>query len=114
MDNGECFSQALAEINQLFQKYDCVFASWGFYDKGQFEKVCKRFGLSYPFGKRHISLKHEHGNFHNKRPMGMERALSDYKISLDGTHHRGIDDARNISKIAIRMIQDGWTHEYIQ
>lgn len=29
----------------------------------------------------------------------MERALKMLDLPLDGTHHRGIDDAKNISKI---------------
>jgi len=29
------------------------------------------------------------------------------KIPLDGKHHSGIDDCRNIAKIVVRMLQDG-------
>jgi len=29
------------------------------------------------------------------------------KIPLDGKHHSGIDDCRNITKIVVRMLQDG-------
>ncbi|MEK3793401.1 hypothetical protein MKX42_16845 [Paenibacillus sp. FSL R7-0204] len=29
----------------------------------------------------------------------MERALTMLKLPLEGTHHRGIDDAKNIAKI---------------
>jgi inhibitor of KinA sporulation pathway (predicted exonuclease) len=29
----------------------------------------------------------------------MEKALNILKLPLDGTHHRGIDDAKNIAKI---------------
>lgn len=110
VDNAPSFKEAIQAIKSVYERYDCVFASWGFYDKNQFKKVCDKFRVAYPFGKDHISLKHEHGNFVNKHPMGMERALKDYKIPLDGTHHRGIDDARNIAKIATEMIQRGWSH----
>ncbi|WP_242288838.1 MULTISPECIES: 3'-5' exonuclease [Bacillus cereus group] len=111
VNNGKPIKDALNEIASLYNKYDCVFASWGFYDKKQFKSVCDRFGLDYPFGHAHISLKHEHGNWTRQRPMGMERALKMHHLSLEGTHHRGIDDARNISKIASHMIHFGWKHE---
>ena len=29
------------------------------------------------------------------------------KLKLDGRHHSGIDDTRNIAKIMIKMIKDG-------
>ncbi|MED0951239.1 exonuclease domain-containing protein [Bacillus mobilis] len=111
--NGKSIKDAMNEIASLYNKYDCVFASWGFYDKKQFKQVCERFGLGYPFGHAHVSLKHEHGTWIKHRPMGMERALKMHHLPLEGIHHRGIDDARNISKIASHMIHSGWKHELL-
>ncbi|WP_144537227.1 3'-5' exonuclease [Bacillus thuringiensis] len=113
VNHGKSIKDAMNEIASLYNKYDCVFASWGFYDKKQFKQVCKRFGVDYPFGDLHISLKHQHGTWTKQRPMGMERALKLHRLPLEGIHHRGIDDARNISKIASHMIQTGWTHELV-
>ncbi|MFC1571976.1 hypothetical protein ACFL6M_00095 [Candidatus Eisenbacteria bacterium] len=39
-------------------------------------------------------------------PCGMKRALSLLGIPLDGQHHRGIDDARNITRILIAMLSE--------
>ena len=48
----------------------------------------------------HISLKHQYAEIKGlRKPIGMGRALKKERLELDGTHHRGIDDARNISKI---------------
>ncbi|MEL6538912.1 MAG: hypothetical protein AAFQ98_26080 [Bacteroidota bacterium] len=50
--------------------------------------------------RNHISLKHQYAKIKNlRRPMGMDGALKREGLSLEGTHHRGIDDARNITKI---------------
>lgn len=38
-----------------------------------------------------------------KRGVGMERALSMLELPLEGTHHRGIDDAKNIAKIFVKI-----------
>lgn len=108
VEGGLSISQAVKEIGELQSKHEAIFSSWGYYDKKQFQQVCKHFGISYPFGPSHISLKHEHGNFFGERPMGMGKALRKHKLPLDGTHHRGIDDARNIAKIATVMIKEGW------
>jgi inhibitor of KinA sporulation pathway (predicted exonuclease) len=48
---------------------------------------------------KHHSLKHEFATIHGIKPCGMEKALGMLGMSLDGTHHRGIADARNIAKI---------------
>lgn len=108
--NGKAFEDAITEIKEFYQKHQAIFSSWGFYDKKQFKSVCEKFKVDYPFGNEHISIKHTHGDFYKKRPMGMERALKMHGLELGGTHHRGIDDARNIAKIATQMIKDGWKY----
>lgn len=37
----------------------------------------------------------------------MKRALGMLELPLSGRHHRGIDDARNIARILIRLKQMG-------
>lgn len=108
VENGASISQAIGDIQAFSKKYDAIFSSWGFYDKKQFQQVCNYFHLPYPFSDEHISIKHQHGSFYKKRPMGMDKALEMHSIPLNGTHHRGLDDAKNIAKLASRMIQDGW------
>jgi len=107
-DNGLSISQAIKDIHSFSKKHEALFSSWGFYDKKQFQQVCTYFRLPYPFADEHISIKHQHGSFYKKRAMGMEKALAMHNIPLDGTHHRGLDDAKNIAKLASQMIQDGW------
>ncbi|MFT5646954.1 MAG: 3'-5' exoribonuclease 1 [Aureispira sp.] len=77
--------------------------SWGFYDRTQFKKDCTLHGLDTAWLKQHISLKHQYGDIHNlSRPIGMKGALEREGLSMEGTHHRGIDDARNIAKIFVK------------
>ncbi|KAG8986394.1 ERI1 exoribonuclease 3 [Tulasnella sp. JGI-2019a] len=42
---------------------------------------------------------------------GMAGMLSLVKLKLEGRHHSGIDDCRNISRIVGKMLQDGWIPE---
>ncbi|OJJ20044.1 3'-5' exonuclease [marine bacterium AO1-C] len=77
-----------------------LLCSWGVYDKKQFEKDCNLYGLDTDWLYYHISLKHQYADIKGlERPIGMGGALRKEGLKLEGTHHRGIDDARNIAKI---------------
>ena len=90
---------------------DYVLCSWGFYDKKQFESDDEIHHLDSDWLKHHISLKHQYGKIKNlRRAIGMKNALINENIVLDGTHHRGIDDARNITKIFLKYFSD-WDFE---
>jgi inhibitor of KinA sporulation pathway (predicted exonuclease) len=75
--------------------------SWGGYDLGQFRLDCARHGLPLPAGfEAHVNLKQGFSRRYGCRPLGMSAALAKAGLSLEGRHHRGIDDARNIAKLA--------------
>jgi 3'-5' exoribonuclease 1 len=84
---------------------DYVLCSWGHYDKHQFIMDCKLHGLNSDWTAAHISLKHQYALINHTQPIGMKKALIREKIPLDGTHHRGIDDARNITKIFLKFFK---------
>jgi inhibitor of KinA sporulation pathway (predicted exonuclease) len=49
----------------------------------------------------HINVKTLFGELHPtvRKSVGMTRALGELNFKLEGTHHRGVDDAKNIAKI---------------
>lgn len=98
--NGVLFEEA---IHQLMNEYNpdlYAWASYGQYDLNMLKKQCKSFGISYPMGNEHINVKtHFAEKFGLQKPTGMNGALQVLDIPLEGTHHRGIDDAKNIAKI---------------
>jgi inhibitor of KinA sporulation pathway (predicted exonuclease) len=111
VDAGLPLDVALQRLGRLYDPHHTVFASWGFYDQRQIERVCQRFAIPYPFAPDHISLKHSHAKFYTlEHPLGMDAALTYHGMPLAGTHHRGLDDARNITALAVRMLEDGWSH----
>lgn len=112
-----------------FSQYtdDFWLCSWGFYDKKMLIQECDRHKIPHNNFKNHISIKHQHGELlyaqekaileaagrtpnsrlkQLKRGVGMDGALKMLNIELEGTHHRGIDDARNISKIFVKIFDD--------
>ena len=79
---------------------DYLLCSWGFYDRKQLRLDSDLFEMDKRWINKHISVKHQHHKLANtSRPLGMAEALELEGIPLNGTHHRGIDDARNITRI---------------
>lgn len=71
---------------------------------------CKVESKSVPwFMKKWINLKIDFMNEYKlKREQGMAGMLRHLQLSLDGHHHSGIDDTKNLSKIISKMILDGY------
>ena len=55
--------------------------------------------------KNHISLKHWYGDYKKIKPCGLGRAIELENFTFEGVAHRGIDDAKNITKIFNRYRQ---------
>jgi len=105
VDTGGTFKQAMDILQNKYHSNDRTFVSWGDYDRKMFERNCKEYGVKYPFGPRHMNLKNSFTMFHGlEREPGMDTALENIGLKLDGTHHRGIDDARNIATIFLKTI----------
>lgn len=105
VDAAPLFPEVLKDFQNWINSFgkDYWLCSWGFYDRSQFEKDCDLHGLDKDWLKQHISLKHQYQDiFKLSRAIGMQGALSREGIPMLGTHHRGIDDAKNIAQIFLK------------
>ncbi|GGA16979.1 3'-5' exonuclease [Okeania sp. KiyG1] len=108
VDRGITFSEACFKLRKKYESLERVWASWGNYDKNMFEKQCLSRNIKYPFGIRHINVKNLFALVHAlPKEVGMANALKLLDIPLEGTHHRGADDAWNISKILGKLLLQG-------
>lgn len=99
-NEGITFRDACSQLKKQYDTQDRAWASFGAYDRRQFQKQCAALGVSYPFGPSHINVKTLFGLKKGlEREEGMSGALEILGLPLEGTHHRGVDDARNIAKI---------------
>ena len=91
----------IGEFASWWQEYDSFdFCSWGAYDLNQLKQDCRHHGLEMPLKVDHRNLKAEFSaRLGLGRKFGMAGALSKLGLQIEGTHHRGIDDARNIARI---------------
>jgi inhibitor of KinA sporulation pathway (predicted exonuclease) len=97
---GVSFPDAYDILVDEYNSRDYPWMSWGAYDKNMFDRQCSRYECQSPMSNLHTNLKVVHAMASKKhRAVGMEAALAELKIPLNGTHHRGIDDALNITKI---------------
>ncbi len=98
VDGSPFFPEAIAALER-WMPGPVLFGSWGAYDRNQFERDRARHKVKLPFGKGHLNLKQAFADRAHSKPVGMAGALRRCRIPLDGTHHRGVDDARNIAKL---------------
>ncbi len=107
VSGGISFLDACATLETEYESRNRAWASWGNYDLTMFADQCPSFGVPYPFSQHHLNLKALFASVYDTgRQVGMSRALTILSLPLEGKHHRGGDDARNIACIAGRMIAD--------
>ncbi len=102
--SGMDFAAACALLGAEFDAAQRPWASWGDYDRRQFERQCAATGVPYPFGDRHTNAKRAFSESRDTtKRFGMDGALRLAGLPLEGTHHRGDDDAWNIAALIIDM-----------
>ncbi len=128
-EQGIAFAEACALLEERYRSRERIWASYGEYDRMQFETQCASFGVRYPFGAgsidieaaadrqragqpwlgrlpgQHLNVKRLFTAVHGlPRPTGMAGALRRLGIPLEGTHHRGGDDAWNIGAVLAAIL----------
>lgn len=105
---GVSFAEACDLLRQQLHADSRPWASWGDYDRKQFEKQCTAAKVKYPFSSRHTNAKAVFAQAYGlrKRP-GMDKALAIAELPLEGQHHRGDDDAWNIAALVIDLAARG-------
>ena len=103
---GVSFSEALRILKKDYLSQSRAWASFGAYDVKMFQRQCQDLGKGYPFSPSHINVKTVFA-LKNKlsHELGMDDALKFLDIPLEGTHHRGVDDAKNIAKILREILK---------
>lgn len=101
VDTAPTFPHAIEQLREFIRAGKPVlFGSWGAYDRGQFEQDAQYHRVELPFGREHLNIKQAFSDtLGTSKRFGMAGALRELGLPLIGTHHRGIDDARNIARI---------------
>lgn len=99
-------ADACQTLRTELKSKDRLWASWGNYDRKQFQENCDALGVPYPFSADHLNAKALFSLLRGKpRQPGMAEALDILGIALEGTHHRGGDDAWNIAAALAALLK---------
>lgn len=105
-ENAISLSAGCRILEKEYESKKYTWASYGQYDRLMFEKSCKDLGAPYPFSNDHLNIK-------SLIPIaiglpytvGMLKALELLNLGLEGTYHRGVDDAWNIARILREILK---------
>ncbi|XP_017592256.1 PREDICTED: 3'-5' exoribonuclease 1 isoform X2 [Corvus brachyrhynchos] len=117
VDKADTFPQVLQNVvewmrqRELGTKYSYSMLTDGSWDMSKFLNIqCRISRIKYPsFAKKWINIRKSYGNFY-KVPRNQTKLtimLENLGMNYDGRPHSGLDDSKNIARIAIRMLQDG-------
>ncbi|QQV03405.1 MULTISPECIES: 3'-5' exonuclease [Chryseobacterium] len=105
-DEGILLEDALDILRTEYNAENLTWASYGNYDLNMLQNQARKFQVDYPLSYDHINVKTLFGELHPiRKSVGMQRALKELNLPLEGTHHRGVDDVKNIAKILFWCLQ---------
>nr|XP_040124091.1 3'-5' exoribonuclease 1 isoform X2 [Ictidomys tridecemlineatus] len=117
VDRADTFPQVLKKVidwmklKELGTKYKYCILTDGSWDMSKFLNMqCQLSRLKYPhFAKKWINIRKSYGNFYKVPRSQTKLAIMLEKLGMDydGRPHSGLDDSKNIARIAVRMLQDG-------
>lgn len=102
VDGAPGFPEVFAALTEWIGRHPgpAVFCSWGDYDRKQFAQDCAFHGIANALPERHFNVKRAFSErVGAPRGLGMGQALGRMGMPLHGTHHRALDDTRNIARL---------------
>ncbi|MCE9573085.1 MAG: exonuclease domain-containing protein [Deltaproteobacteria bacterium] len=106
VDDAPTFPAAAARLAAFGA--GALFCSWGNYDRNQLAADAARHGLASPLGPDHLNVKQLFADrLGVRRGLGTHAAMARVGLRPEGTHHRGIDDARNIARLLAVALRRG-------
>ncbi|XP_061662100.1 3'-5' exoribonuclease 1 [Syngnathoides biaculeatus] len=96
---------------ELGTKYKYTFLTDGAWDMSKFLNIqCRVSQIRYPqFARKWINIRKSYGNFYKvpRTQTKLSTMLDKLGLEYEGRPHSGLDDSRNIARVALRMLRDG-------
>lgn len=114
VDGQPILAEVLERFHEWYTSHDLhnpdissCFVTCGDWDlKTMLPNQCRNFGLKKrAYFQRWINIKRVFQAATGVRAKGMPFMLNHFGLELEGRHHSGIDDSRNIAKILIELIK---------
>lgn len=82
-----------------------VLCSWGGFDKRMLAEDCRLHRIDADWTQHHVNLKEQYRiQKRMKNGIGLRKAMDKEGILFTGTHHRGISDAENLTKLFLKYL----------
>ncbi|KAG8593840.1 hypothetical protein GDO81_000964 [Engystomops pustulosus] len=117
VDKADTFPVVLQSVvdwmreKELGTKFKYAILTDGSWDMSKFLNMqCNVSHIKYPrFAKKWINIRKCYGNFYKvpRNQTKLTTMLEKLGLKYEGRLHCGLDDSKNIARIAIRMLQDG-------
>ena len=108
VDQGISFAAACAILEKEYKTRQRIWASYGDFDRQMFERQCAAQNIPYPFSATHLNIKSLYTLLRGLRhDVGMVQAMNLLELPLEGTHHRGDDDAWNTALVLAKILARG-------
>ncbi|MDX1688940.1 MAG: 3'-5' exonuclease [Candidatus Promineifilaceae bacterium] len=105
---GVSFAEACATLQEEYDTRSRAWASYGNYDRRQFRHQCQENDVPYPFSPSHVNVKNLIAlALGCEREPSLVEAFDLLGWSLEGTYHRGDDDAWNIARLLSALLRHG-------
>jgi inhibitor of KinA sporulation pathway (predicted exonuclease) len=93
-------AESLRHFADRHRKTGSVWLSWGAYDRKQIDRDCTRHGITDPLYMEHQNAKRLFAKAQKiGKEVGMAKACQLVGLTLEGTHHRALDDALNVARL---------------
>lgn len=104
VDSADTFDVVYRTLVGCVGCKDSVWLSWGGFDRDIIHRECDRYGLdAKSIGNKHVDLSRAFTQLTGRR-RGHRRAMKHFGIEIEGQHHRGLSDARNVAKLVPHIV----------
>ena len=106
VEQGVTLAEAVETLRDTYRPAERTWASFGDFDRILLQRECEQRGVSYPFGRTHLNVKNLFAiSLNLPNEVGLDRAIAMCGLELEGTHHRGDDDAWNIAAVLATVLE---------
>ena len=107
VDAAQSFRVVATELTAFLQKYpNALWGSWGDYDANQLAADALRANCTpILHGVQHLDIERSYREIFACPSIGLRAAVEALGINWSGHYHRGIDDAKNLADMVVRLLE---------
>ena len=110
VDRAKTFPSVIEDFQDWAEIWEeeYLLCSWGGFDQRMLISDCRLHRLEHEWTAPHLNLKYQYHQIKRlqKKMRGLKSAVEAEGFDFSGTHHRGIDDAANLTRIFIKFLDD--------